>query len=37
LQDTRIIPPLTKRPLGDAIRCIERVMKARRGHDILAL
>ncbi len=28
-QDTRIIPPLTKRPLGDAIRCIERAMKAR--------
>jgi hypothetical protein len=26
-QDARITPPFTKRHLGDAIRCIERVMK----------
>lgn len=28
-QDPRIIPPITKRPLNEAIRSIERVMKVR--------
>ena len=36
-QDTRLIPPLTKRPLGDAIRSIERAMKARCSNANLVL